>query len=137
MTDEQQQTIVDEALRIFCEYLNRWWNEDEVVKGEPRSPYKPENFTTYDPERDLYGQMHWDVLEEPNMKLAWPTGLIKIYADDGDEGGGNQLYVGLQGHFDELRVEIEWMVQIFDLQPSMIWTSQEGYRSPPNGKMKK
>lgn len=135
MTDEQQETIVNEALRIFCEYLNLWWDAEEMNKAE-KSPYKIEQFTITDHERELYGETNWKVLEDINEELAFPEGLIKIKTTDGDEGGGSSLYVGLQGHFDDpTDVEITWITHIFDLTPTPIYFEGE-YRTPPNGELK-
>lgn len=136
MTDEQQETIVNETLHKFCHYLNSWWDSEDANKGvTERSPYKPEKFTVTDWSRELYGVTNWVVLEEPNMELAFPTGLIKIDCTDGDEGGGNILYVGLRGYFDSELIGITWITQTFDLDTFMIWTDAEGYRTPPDGKM--
>jgi hypothetical protein len=136
MTDEQQETIVNEALRIFCKYLNLWWDSEDFNKDE-KSPYKPEQFTISDHKRDLWGHTDWKVLEDIDEELAFPEGLIKIETTDGDEGGGSSLYVGLQGHFNDPKdVEITWITHIFDLSPYMIYREGE-YRTPPNGKLKK
>lgn len=131
MTDEQQETIVNEALRIFCTYLNFWWDSEEMNKAE-RSPYTPEKFTTWDPEHDLYGQTDWVILEQPNEESAFPTAMMKIDTTDGDEGGGSILYVGLQGE----DLEISYIVHIFDLTPTPIYFEGE-YRTPPDGELKK
>jgi hypothetical protein len=137
MTDEQQETIVNEVLLKFCHYLNDWWNSEPFNKEKAElDPYTPKKFTVTDPEDDLYGETDWTVLEEPNMQFAFPTGLMKINCTDGDEGGGNILYVGLQGHLDET-IEISWISHTFDLSTFMIWTDAEGYRTSPTGLMQK
>lgn len=130
MTEEQQDTIINEVLRKFCHYLNMWWNSEMMNKGE-QDPYTPDKFTVTDHKRNLYGRTCWEVLEDPNMKLAFPTGLVRIDTDDGDEGGGNILYVGLEGH----ELNISWVAHTFDLSTYMIYTEAEGYRTPPNGLM--
>jgi hypothetical protein len=137
MTDEQQETIVNEALRIFCKYLNLWWNNDLFNSEKAElDPYTPEKFTITDPENDLYGETNWKVLEDINEDLAFPEGLIKIETTDGDEGGGSSLYVGLQGHFTyPMNVTITWITHIFDLTPTPIYFKGE-YRTPPNGELK-
>jgi len=129
MTDEQQETIVNEALRKFCEYLNLWWNAHDAEMTGVKDPYTIEKFTVTDYDKGLYGETNWKVLEEPDMELAFPTGLIKIDCTDGDEGSGSQLYVGLQGHF-EGDLEISWITHTFDLSTYMIWSHDDGYRKP-------
>jgi len=138
MTEEQQETIVNEALRKFCTYLNRWWDSEDANKGvAERSPYTIEKFTVYEPERELYGSTLWNVLEEAVEGCFFQTALIKINADDGDDGGGNILYVGLEGGDTPDSLQISWIVHIFDLSPTFIYSSEAGFRSPPNGNMVK
>jgi hypothetical protein len=136
MTDEQQETIVNEALRIFCKYLNHWWDSEEINKDEP-SPYTPENFTTWDPERSLWGETNWEVLKDIDEELAFPEGLLYISTSDGDEGGGSTLWVGLQGQFNDPKdISISWITHTFDLSTYMIYTDGQ-YRTSPNGELKK
>jgi hypothetical protein len=136
MTDEQQETIVNESLRIFCRYLNTWWNSEPMNRDE-QNPYTPEKFTITDYDRDLYGETSWIVLEDMDEGLTFPTGLIRIDTSDGDEGGGNILYVGLQGRFsDPGGISISWIAHTFDLSTYMIYTEAEGFRTPPNGELK-
>jgi hypothetical protein len=136
MTEEQEETLVNGALDHLVHYLNLWWNNEMMNKGEP-DPYKRENFTTWDPGNSLWGETNWKVLYEPE---GWMEhGLIRIEATDGDEGGGNTLIVGFrdwaktQTHGGPI---IEWIVQIFDTIATMIYTEGE-YRTPPEGKMVK
>src|SRR4051812_34249308 len=117
MTDEQQETIVNEALRMFCNYLNHWWNSEHIAHKQ--DPYTPEKFTITDHERDLYGETDWVVLEEPNEDHVFQNALMRINCTDGDEGGGNILYVGLQGQDGDLH--ISWIMHEFDLTPTPIY----------------
>jgi hypothetical protein len=132
MTEEQQETIVNEALRIFCNYLNHWWNSESMNKDE-QDPYTPEKFTITDHERDLYGETDWVVLEEPNEDHVFQNALMRINCTDGDEGGGSILYVGLQGQDGDLH--ISWIMHEFDLTPSPIYVEGE-YRTWPEGQLK-
>lgn len=138
MTEEQQQTIVNEALRIFCKYLNLWWNSEPFNSEKAElDPYTPKKFTVTDPENDLYGETNWEVLKDIDEELAFPEGLLYISASDGDEGGGSTLWVGLQGHFSDPKdIFISWITHTFDLSTYMIYTDGE-YRTPPNGELKK
>lgn len=133
MTDEQQETIINEALLIFCKYLNHWWASEPINKDEPKEPYTPEKFTVTDYERNLYGETDWVVLEEPNLDHVFQNALMRINAADGDEGGGNILYVGLQGMDGDLT--ITWIVHEFDTTPTGIYFEGE-YRTWPNGELK-
>jgi hypothetical protein len=136
MTDEQQETIVNEALRIFCKYLNLWWNSEPMNKDE-QDPYTPEKFTITDYDRGLYGETGWVVLEEPKEGYLFQNALMRIDAADGDEGGGNILYVGLQGTCVEgyERLTISWIMHEFDTTPYNIYADGK-YRTPPNGEFK-
>lgn len=132
MTDEQQETIVNEVLRKLCHYLNLWWDAEDMNKDES-GPYTLKNFTVWDPERSLYGVTNWKVLEELEEGTAFPTALLRVETSDGDEGGGSILYVGLRGE----NLTIDWIMHIFDLQPVLMYTDEEGYRIPPKGEMAK
>jgi hypothetical protein len=122
LTEEQQEAIVSEALGKFVEYLNLWWNNDWP---DELDPYTVEKFTVTDPKRGLYGETTWKVLEEPIKNAAFPTAVIKIETDDGDEGGGSILYVGCQGERS-----ISWIIHLFDLQPAAMWNEADGFRTP-------
>jgi hypothetical protein len=114
MTNEQQETIVNEALRIFCDYLNFWWNKEFPEKP---NAYSPEKFTITDFKNDLYGETKWEVFSNE---------FIKITASDGDEGGPNELYVNCD--YDN---SILWIVQVFDTYPNMIYTYDRGITHKP------
>jgi hypothetical protein len=128
ITDEQQETIVNEVLRKFCDNLNSHWNKD--FPDEP-NPYTLEKFTVTDHERNLYGETNWKVLEQPDEEAAFQNALMKIDAADGDDGGGSILYVGLEGINlgDNDPVHISWIVHIFDTIPRMLWTHEDGFTS--------
>lgn len=121
LTPEQQETIVNHALKLFCENLNQF-SEDET---DYTHTYEPEQFTSG------VGETDWAVIEEPNIDLAFPQGVIRVDATDGDEGGGSVLYVGIRSHFDDPEdFRVDWIMHIFDLTPRLIYTNDEGVSKP-------
>jgi hypothetical protein len=140
--DDMQETIINEVLRKFCRYLNMWWNAEKMNKDE-QDPYTPDKFMILHPEQGLYGETNWQVLKDlegpGDDKPTFQDGLIRVEANDGDEGGGNVLWVGLQGtnmgRDLDYDCQIAWIAHTFDLSTCMIYT--EGQMStPPNGDLK-
>lgn len=122
--------ILTEALPHFGHYLNLWWNHHE-----PQEPdaYKVESFTLWDPENSFYGDtqvLHDTGQFQSQGLLAGPDRIVIADLTDGDEGGPNTLVIMVRDD------DIDCIVQYFDTMPSCVWTSAEGYRTPPDGLMK-
>jgi hypothetical protein len=132
LTEEQQETIVNSALDIFVEYLNLWMREGPVPDPDTHL-YTREMWTTTDHDRDLYGECRWKELDPE----AYPDSLVKITCSDGDDGGPNELYVGIEygGYTDETHrledVRVHWIVQVFDTTPTLIYEVEKGILHKP------
>lgn len=130
-------TEMEEVINHFVEYVNRWWRYHDAKGAFEEDPYSYESYTVYDPSRDLYGR----VLSTKELKVEtgpYTSKVLIMQVTDGDEGGPNDLIAGYQGDYGVgiEGEELSWIMQVFDTLPALIWTREDGYRSPPNGEMK-
>jgi hypothetical protein len=107
-----------EALHLYCRWLNIW-TESEMPDAHI---YTPEQFTTYAPERGLYGNT--------SLETVIPLDELRVLrimeVNDGDEGGPATL---LTIWDDD---EIIQMTQHFDGRPQEIYNLEhEGFARVP------
>lgn len=80
-------SVRDEALRLYCKWLNEWQKTDSGQKHR----YEPEQFLRHDPEAGLHGHCTLvGVLPDHNAAHGF---LLSFVMDDGDDGGPTSLTV--------------------------------------------
>jgi hypothetical protein len=109
---------VHEILTLYCEYLNRWMEADENDTGHR---YAPEQFTTYDAERNLFGSITAPIVI-PNEYHGLDLYILDM--SDGDDGGPTTLHVMFNRDLENSK--IVHMIQIFDTMPAEIYNTQAG-----------
>jgi len=129
MTDDERMM---EVLEKWVEYYNLWHMHPEVGLG--LEPTTVEHWTERDRpgyygQTDLVGVMHGD---------GWNTSeVLMISTTDGDDGGPSALIAGYDSSMifgSDYEPQLQFIVHIFDTIPTMIWSCEEGFRVPPDGK---
>src|SRR5262245_46309647 len=132
VTNKQQTEILEK----WVQYYNMWIGYQCLQDGWTFRPTGIDQWTVWDPEHDLFGIVH------SKRRIAHGDGsseldfLIILEVSDGDEGGPSTLIAGYQGAwFGTYESRLSWIVQLFDTMPSYIWSSEEGFKTPPHGYM--
>lgn len=109
---------VHEILKLYTEWLNRHMAADPSDTGHR---YTPEQFTTYDADRKLFGS-HTTPIRIPLDYHMLDLFILDL--SDGDDGGPTTLHVMFNR--DDDRTKIVHMVQIFDTMPQEIFNAEAG-----------